>query len=203
MTLLGSCLLLSSCALFQKPPPQGPPPTPPGAFQLLAETGPFPTEVLRTGDRREDLEIRPTNFDLVPSVVATGESPELVIGPNTRVSLAGDAEGKTGWNVDNVLFFEMKNKQGQIINRFAVGFVTGQLYMGPELIDNVGSWSPRHAPKTPDLSPRFPSGKPVTVSVTVLDNGNAGGVSDVFLILEERTESTPELRETWDAPPEG
>lgn len=180
--LLAALLSLGGCA-HAKPKQKGSPATPPGAFQLMHKKGPIPTEALRKGERRTDLEIHPTEHDRIPSVVEKDTSPVLVLGPGEQAVLAGDAKGTEGWSIDNVLLFEVADPKGHITDRFIVGFSASPVYRGDQMIDSVGPWAPHFAANTPDLTSRLPHGKPFELFVTALDNGITGSVSDVYLRL--------------------
>ncbi len=173
------------------------PATPPGAFQILQAVPTTATEGLMKMQRREDIEIRPTHFEMIPAVVAEGESPFIVLGPLTRSSFAGDEAGTQEWRVDNVILVEIYDEGGQRIDSFVTGFLTGRIYRGSELLENVGEWSPKFAARTPDLSLRLPREKKIKLKVTALDNGNAGSVTDLFLILEETKRSKDDLRDEF------
>lgn len=193
--------LLTGCAAARGPstaPIAGA--TPPGVLPLLASRGPIPTEALRKGEQRTDIEIRPTHHDTTPSVVAVSESPVLLLGPDMRVSLSGSADGQAGWSVDNFLLFERLDAQGTVRDRFVVGFSADPVYAGNEMVENVGDWSPRFDARSPDLTPRLPVGEPFKLRVTALDNGITGSVSDVFLVLERQSQLEHELRDEtfWD-----
>jgi hypothetical protein len=198
LTLLAAVLApiacAGACATHQHPQLQ---PSPPGIFPILQAVGPTPTGALLKVARREDIEVRPTNFEVTPAVVATGVSPPFVLGPQTRVSFAGDAAGTKGWRVDNVLLVEVLDTEDKVLDAFVIGFLTGRVYQGHELLENVGAWSPNFDPRSPDLSLRLPRGERIKLRVTALDNGNVGSVSDLFLVIEETKMEHHDLRDPF------
>ncbi|MDF1562978.1 MAG: hypothetical protein P1V51_08030 [Deltaproteobacteria bacterium] len=201
MRLTGMLLALALLPLAGCPARTIPtiPATPPGGFPILSAVPTTATETLMKIEKREDIEIRPTNFEMVPAVVAKGESPVFVLGPRSRASFAGDEAGTAPWKVDNVILVEVLDEAGKIIDTFVTGFLTGRMYQGNEMLENLGEWSPNFEARTPDLSLRLPREQRLKLQVTALDNGNAGSVTDLFLIIEEVEEAKDELRdEFWE-----
>lgn len=182
------------CAGRQAPKPQFPP-TSPGVYPILSAAGPIPTETLRKGIQRQDIEIRPTSQDLNPSVITDGESVEFVLGTYSRASFAGDDAGEAAWSIDNFLLVEVVEQDGTVSDRFAVGFVTGTVYFGTDLLENVGSWARQFEARSPDLSLRLPKNRPIRLRITALDNGNTGSLTDVFLVIEKTTAPKDDLRD--------
>ena len=110
---------------------------PPRPVQLLADTPERETSQIEA--RREDVEIDTRDFERTPRVVATGETALLRL-EGARARLYGDAAGKEGFSVDNLLLLEVLDEKGQVLNRGAVGF-TDLVRIGKEQVDNVGPMS--------------------------------------------------------------
>ncbi len=155
---------------------------PPRPVQLLAETPERETSQIQ--EKREDVEIDTRDFERTPRVVATGETPLLRL-EGARARLYGDAAGKEGFSVDNLILLEVLNEKGQVINRGAVGF-TDFVRVGREPVDNVGPLSFQFEPGLVDLTHLLPESAPFKVRATALDYSGVGRVSNVFLLLEPR-----------------
>ncbi|MFW5879161.1 MAG: hypothetical protein ACOCVR_05000 [Myxococcota bacterium] len=166
-----------------------------GAFFLLEEIEGIPSEVLAERSPREDLYVQTTTGSPVPSEITSGQTPELLITPGMRVSLAGDEQGEKGWTVNNLVLFEVF-VEGEVVDRFAVGFHE-PLYMGRQMIESVGAYSPRFEARTPIITQRLPVGVPFVLRATALDYRTLGAVSSLWLIIEnqEAPEGFRELRD--------
>ncbi len=198
MARILACTLLAvlpaACATAP-PRPASPPPTPPGVFPILHAVPPVPHENLAKGVLREDLEVRTTNWSPTPAVITDGTSPEIVLGPKTRLSFAGDAQGNTGWKVDNFLLVEAVGRDGKVLARFVIGF-TEPVYRGAEMLDAVGQNSFHFGPRSPRFDMKLPRGVPLKLHVSALDYGAEGSVSDLYLVVEEtENESIFDLRD--------
>ena len=77
---------------------------PPRPVQLLADTPERETSQIQ--QKREDVEIDTRDFERTPRVVATGETPLLRL-EGARARLYGDAAGKEGFSVDNLILVEV------------------------------------------------------------------------------------------------
>jgi len=132
-------------------------------------------------EKRADLLALDGDGVSVPAVVAAG-----TVGPLSRhgatVKLYGDEAGQEGWSVDRFLLIEATDARGQVIDRSVVGFQRG-LMRGAEQVDSLGDMKPSFGPGEVDLSSRLPPDEPVTIKVTALETGEAGEVSDLYLIL--------------------
>lgn len=167
--------LLSACATT--PPAAVAAPAP---VRLLPATAEAETSA-RT-QRREDLDVRTEIGERQPLVVAKSESGPLRLPAGMRAFLAGDAAGKAGVEVDNFMLFEVV-QEGAVRHRFAVGFHEGLTANGQE-VENVGKNGMRFEPREVELTGALPEGgAPFQLRVTVLDTGNVGRVSDVWLIF--------------------
>ena len=155
---------------------------PPRPVQLLAETPERETSQLEA--RREDVEIDTRDFERTPRVVATGETPLLRL-EGARARLYGDAAGKEGFSVDNLVLLEVLDEKGQVLNRGAVGF-TDLVRIGKEQVDSVGRMSFTFEAGEVELTHLLPESAPFKVRATVLDYSGVGRVSNVFLLLEPR-----------------
>jgi hypothetical protein len=154
---------------------------PPRPVQLLAETPERETSTLQ--ERREDVEIDTRDFERTPRVVATGESP-LLKREGARARLYGDAAGKQGFSVDNLILLEVLDERGQVLNRGAVGFTDSVVSIGKNTVDSVGRMSFHFEPGEVDITNLLPESAPFKVRATVLDYAGVGRVSNVFLLLE-------------------
>jgi hypothetical protein len=150
--------------------------------QLLAETPERETSQIEA--RREDVEIDTRDFERTPRVVATGETPLLKL-EGARARLYGDAAGKEGFSVDNLVLLEVLDERGQVLNRGAVGF-TDLVRIGKEQVDSVGRMSFTFEAGEVDVTNLLPESAPFKVRATVLDYSGVGRVSNVYLLLEPR-----------------
>ncbi|MFL5348494.1 MAG: hypothetical protein ACJ8AT_27165 [Hyalangium sp.] len=165
------------------------PPTrsgPPRPVQLLADTPERETSQIQ--EKREDVEIDTRDFERTPRVVAKGETPLLRL-EGARARLYGDAAGKEGFSVDNLILLEVLDEKGQVLNRGAVGF-TDMVRVGKEQVDSVGPMSFTFEPGVVDLTPLLPESAPFKLRATALDYSGVGRVSNVFLLLESPSKGT-------------
>ncbi len=153
---------------------------PPRPVQLLADTP--ERETSKIPEKREDVEIDTRDFERTPRVVAKGETPLLRL-EGARARLYGDAAGKEGFSVDNLILLEVLDEKGQVLNRGAVGF-TDMVRVGKEQVDSVGPMSFTFEPGVVDITPLLPESAPFKVRATALDYSGVGRVSNVFLLLE-------------------
>lgn len=151
--------------------------------QLLLKTP--ERETARIPELRTDVEIDTRDFDRTPHVVATAETPMVEL-QDAAARLFGDAQGTTGFTVDNVLLIEVEDASGKVLDRAAVGFSDPVLVAG-ETIDNVGRRSFSFDPGEVDLTDKLPADRPFKLRVTALDYSGVGRVSDVFLVLQPRS----------------
>ncbi|WP_224244082.1 hypothetical protein [Hyalangium gracile] len=156
---------------------------PPRPLQLLADTP--ERETSQIDARREDVEIDTRDFERTPRVVATGETPLLRL-EGARARLYGDAAGKEGFSVDNLILLEVLDEKGQVLNRGAVGF-TDMVRVGKEQVDSVGPMAFNFEPGVVDITSLLPESAPFKVRATALDYSGVGRVSNVFLLLESPT----------------
>jgi hypothetical protein len=154
---------------------------PPRPVQLLADTPERETSTIEA--KREDVEIDTRDFERTPRVVAAGETP-LLKREGARARLYGDAAGKEGFSVDNLILLEVLDEKGQVLNRGAVGFTDSIVYIGKNTVDSVGRMSFTFEPGEVDITNMLPESAPFKVRATVLDYSGVGRVSNVFLLLE-------------------
>jgi hypothetical protein len=148
--------------------------------QLRADTPERETSQIQ--QKREDVEIDTRDFERTPRVVATGETPLLRL-EGARARLYGDAAGKQGFSVDNLILLEVLDEKGHVLNRGAVGF-TDMVRIGKEQVDSVGPMSFNFEPGVVDITGLLPESAPFKVRATALDYSGVGRVSNVFLLLE-------------------
>lgn len=158
---------------------------PPRPVQLLADTPERETSQIQ--QKREDVEIDTRDFERTPRVVATGETPLLRL-EGARARLYGDAAGKEGFSVDNLILLEVLDEKGHVLNRGAVGF-TDMVRIGKEQVDSVGPMSFNFEPGVVDITGLLPEAAPFKVRATALDYSGVGRVSNVFLLLESPAKS--------------
>lgn len=156
---------------------------PPRPLQLLADTP--ERETSQIDARREDVEIDTRDFERTPRVVASGETPLLRL-EGARARLYGDAAGKEGFSVDNLILLEVLDEKGRVLNRGAVGF-TDMVRIGKEQVDSVGPMAFNFEPGVVDITSLLPESAPFKVRATALDYSGVGRVSNVFLLLESPT----------------
>ena len=121
-------------------------------------------------------------------MVATGETPLLRL-EGARARLYGDAAGKEGFSVDNLILLEVLDEKGRVLNRGAVGF-TDMVLMGKEQVDSVGPMSFTFEPGVVDITALLPESAPFKLRATALDYSGVGRVSNVFMLLESPSGSS-------------
>ncbi len=178
--LVCAALVFTACACAHSKPAPTPQSGPPRPVQLLAATP--ERESSQFEDPRADVEVDTRDFDRQPRVVAVGETPLLEL-KGARARLYGDADGQTGWSVDNFILFEVLDDAGALLSRGNAGFAQG-VKVGPEHIDNLGQLAFAFGPGEIDITRLLPEGKPFRVRATALDVGGVGRVTDVWLVLE-------------------
>jgi hypothetical protein len=159
---------------------------PPRPVQLLADTPEKETSQLP--EKREDVEIDTRDFERTPHVVAKGETPLLRL-EGARARLYGDAAGKEGFSVDNLILLEVLDEKGTVLNRGAVGF-TDMVRVGKEQVDSVGPMSFTFEPGVVDITQLLPESAPFKIRATALDYSGVGRVSNVFLLLESPSKTS-------------
>ena len=176
LAISSALLLLCACAAQKelRPPPVR------RSIPLLEATA--EQEMSARPERRADIEIETSTERVHPAVIATGET-GLIRLEGARARLYGDADGTTGWSVDNVVLLEILDRQGAVLGRAAAGFA-GPMFVGREPVDNVGRMSFTLAPGEVDITSALPESEPFRIRATALDDGGVGRVSDLFLVLE-------------------
>ncbi|WP_223636694.1 hypothetical protein [Corallococcus sp. EGB] len=179
LTLSAAALSLLACAK-QVPPPTAAPPPEPRSVQLLNATPERETATLEA--KREDVEVDTREGERTPRVVATGETPQLLLdGASAR--LCGDAACTKGFSVDNFLLLEVLDTKGKVSRRAAVGFADS-VFMGNEQVDNVGRRAFSFEPNEVDITALLPESEPFRLRATALDYWGVGRVTNVFLRME-------------------
>ncbi|WP_338080489.1 hypothetical protein [Corallococcus exiguus] len=179
LTLSAAALSLLACAK-QVPPSTAAAPPQPRSVQLLTATP--ERETARLEQRREDVEVDTREGERTPRVVATGETPQLLLD-GAKASLCGDAACKEGFAVDNFLLLEVLDTKGKVSRRAAVGFADS-VFVGNEQVDNVGRRAFSFEANEVDLSGLLPESEPFRLRATALDYWGVGRVTNVFLRLE-------------------
>jgi hypothetical protein len=159
---------------------------PPRPVQLLGETPERETSQIEA--KREDVVIDTRDFERTPRVVATGETPLLRL-EGARARLYGDAAGKEGFSVDNLVLLEVLDERGKVLERGAVGF-TDLVMIGKEQVDSVGRMSFTFEAGEVEITHLLPESAPFKLRATVLDYSGVGRVSNVYLLLEPRGSNT-------------
>lgn len=175
-----AAVVASSLACVKQVPAPAARSGPPRPVQLLADTPERETSQIQ--EKREDVEIDTRDFERTPRVVAKGETPLLRL-EGARARLYGDAAGKEGFSVDNLILLEVLDEKGQVLNRGAVGF-TDMVRVGKEQVDSVGPMSFTFEPGVVDITQLLPESAPFKIRATALDYSGVGRVSNVFLLLE-------------------
>ncbi len=185
MRFLLAVLLLSSAACVKRIET-----VVPKTVQLLKDTP--ERETAKLNEIRLDLEFDTKEQPREAHVVAKGET-GLLESNGGRVRLFGDAEGKVGISVDNVLLIEVLGADDKVIDRLAVGFTEG-LIMGKEHIDLLGRQAFNFEPGEVNISSKVPEKGPWKLRATVLDNYGVGRVSDVYVVVDAEESSRDDLR---------
>lgn len=157
-------------------------PAVPRAIQLLAGVPEQPSSRFKA-DLHRSLLIETASWDRVPYFVTPPQSHVVVLQPGERAFLAGDPSGRQPWGVDSFLLLEIED-QGQT-RRFVLGRVEPVLFEG-EPLPRLGPDSYTFGPDDVDLTPHFPTGRPVRLRVSALDHGNVGWVRDLYLIIRPK-----------------
>jgi hypothetical protein len=152
----------------------------PVSVRLIADTP--EKETTQLTELRQDLEIDTHDHERTPHVVATGETPLLALEGRTA-RLYGNAEGTTGFSVDNFLLIEVIADSGKVLDRVVIGFTEGVM-AGSERIDNLGRQAFNFEGGEINLTPRLPDRQPFKLRATALDYFGVGRVSDVYLLLK-------------------
>ncbi len=183
-TSSAAALLLCACAVQKEIRPS---PTR-RSVPLLEATA--EQETSARPEQRADIEIETSTGRVHPAVIATAETGLLRL-EGARARLYGDADGTTGWSVDNVVLLEILDRAGTVRGRAAAGF-SGPMFVGREPVDSVGRMSFTLGPGEVDITSAIPESEPFRIRATALDDGGVGRVSDVFLVLEPPQRATEE-----------
>lgn len=152
----------------------------PKAVQLLTETQERETD--KWPDSRADIEIDTTDHDRTPRIVAKGET-GVIETKGARARLFGDADGKEGFYVDNLILLETLSLDGKVLDRAAVGFTPG-LSVGKNTVDLLGRQSFTFDAGEVNLTNFLPANGAFKLRATVLDNYGVGKVSNVWLVFD-------------------
>src|SRR5688572_10360987 len=172
--LVLAAVVASSLGCVKQVPASPARPAAPRAVRLLTETAERETAQIEA--KREDVEIDTRDFERTPRVVATGETPLLRL-EGARARLYGDAAGKEGFSVDNLVLLEVLDEKGQVLNRGAVGF-TDLVMIGKEQVDSVGRMSFTFDAGEVEVTHLLPESAPFKIRATVLDYSGVGRVSN-------------------------
>lgn len=125
--------------------------------------------------------VEPQGWDPVPYHMTQSFTATITAKPGQRFFLAGDAFGKTGWSLDNFLLVEIESNAGT--ERLIIGNTDGSPveYQGQRLRD-IGTQSFSFSPEGIDLSPYFPKNVPFRLTISALDYGSVGHVTDIYLV---------------------
>lgn len=156
------------------PPSPGPGPVT-GAVQLFNHVPTQPSDNFKH-NRFPAVRVETQRWDRTPYHLTRSFTSRIRIAPGEKIILAGDRRGERPIFIDNFLLFELHSAQGT--NIFFVGLAEPITYNGRP-VRRVGSDGAR---QLLDLTPEFPVGTDVEVTVYALDYGGVGGVSDVFLV---------------------
>lgn len=132
-------------------------------------------------NRENNLAVDTRTWDRIPYYMAPSFRKELYVGQNQRCYLSGNESGSAGWSVDNFIFIEIHSQRGT--QRFVVGTVDPVSYKGRR-VTQLGRKSFNFGATEIDLTQYIPKGTPVTISISALDYGGAGKVSNLFLIVK-------------------
>lgn len=127
--------------------------------------------------------VAPQNWDPIPYHVTKPFTTTITARPGQRFLLAGDAAGKKGWTVDNFLLVEIHSAPGT--QRLVVGNTNGSP------VEYEGRRLTQVSPDSLDLSKYLPANVPVRLTVSALDFGGRGGISDLFLIVRDELDCPP------------
>jgi len=128
---------------------------------------------------RPDLNIQTTRWDKVPYHVAPPFRHVFNLAPGQRVMLSGNETGNAGFSIDNFLLIEVSETNEP--TRFLLG-VTDPVSCAGALVNQVAGGFDFGSPGF-DLTPYLPTGVSFKLSISALDYGAAGYVSDVYLII--------------------
>lgn len=128
--------------------------------------------------------VSPQNWDPVPYHVTKPFTSTLTAKPGQRFFLAGDAPGKMGWSLDNFLLVEIESPDG--VQRLVIGDTVGSPveYQGQRL-KHIEPQSSSFSPESIELSRYFPKNAPFRLTISALDFGGLGRLSDLFLVARE------------------
>jgi hypothetical protein len=128
--------------------------------------------------------VSPQNWDPIPYHMTQPFSTTINAKPGQRFFLAGDALGKIGWSLDNFLLVEIESRAGT--DRLIIGNTNGSPveYQGQRL-RHIGAQSFSFSPESVDLSPYFPKDVPFRLTISALDFGGVGSLSNLFLVARD------------------
>jgi hypothetical protein len=134
-------------------------------------------------NQRPDLTMHTGSWDRTPYFMAPPREFNLDLSRVDRACLAGDAQGKSNWRVDNYLLFELFDASGTPLGAGVVGGHEGVSQNGRRLPE-LGPVSHEHAACSVDLKAFLPQGRPFRLKVSAMDYGGVGHASDVWLLLD-------------------
>jgi hypothetical protein len=134
-------------------------------------------------NQRPDLTMHTGSWDRTPYFMAPPREFNLDLSRVERACLAGDAQGRSNWRVDNYLLFELFDASGTPLGAGVVGGHEGVSQNGRRLPE-LGPVSHEQAACGVDLKAFLPQGRPFRLKVSAMDYGGVGHVSDVWLLLD-------------------
>jgi uncharacterized caspase-like protein len=130
---------------------------------------------------RSDLKMDTWTYDKIPYYMTTSSTKVMLRSPR-KVTLAGDAQGRMPWKVDNFLLLETMDSSGAILRKVVIGNTDDVLYDG-KVIQKIGPKSFTFQAETIDVTELFPINRQVVLRASAMDYGGLGEVSNIFLIL--------------------
>ena len=127
-----------------------------------------------------DLKIETVKWDQTPYYMTGPFTEKITIFPGSHCFLSGDELGKSGWKVDNFLLLELEIKD--TIKRYVIGAVHS-IYYKDEPLEQIGPSGFTFSPDDIDLAEYLPENEEVTLTISALDYGGQGYLSDLFLIF--------------------
>lgn len=120
------------------------------------------------------------SWDKTPYHMATPFAGQIVVAPEQRVFLAGNAAGTDNWGIDNFLLLEFTTNQGT--QCFVIGS-NDPVYYHNQRVTQVGPNASSQAPNAVDFAQYLPKNTTIKVKISALDYGGVGGVSNIYLIV--------------------
>ena len=132
------------------------------------------------------LHVNTQSFDPTPYLVANPFEATLQVGAGQSVVIAGDAQGRSNWQIDNFLLVEIDSNAGSSV--FWAGSsepVTRNGHAVPQRGSSGFSQPPI------DITALVPKNVPVRVRLSAMDYGGIGYVSDIHLVVTAGPATAP------------